>query len=265
MQMDLDRITHPFRLAKGSYQPESGRGCAMNVVSYINGDPAITDFPSCSARPLAIFVQWCNDLLAGADGYLSPEDSLLVMELGWHTIGTADVSDTVVHAWVAELLSSPVWGVVRYAKRPAAEVIADIAELHHMVASGDTPPIAAWDAGDRAGRAAARAIGPALNAGRRYALRAAYHSTMIAGTAHPSRLDAVTGNALRAHALATGGTAISGVVWLARHAIRSWRQLAGLGDPADIRPGIAQRARQPYRRGFEVLRMPSFSPSVLPA
>ena len=47
--MDIDRITHPLRLAKGSHQPGSGRGCAMNVISYINGDTQITDFPA--ARP----------------------------------------------------------------------------------------------------------------------------------------------------------------------------------------------------------------------
>jgi hypothetical protein len=34
--MDIDRITHPLRLAKGSHQPGSGKGCAMNVISYIN-------------------------------------------------------------------------------------------------------------------------------------------------------------------------------------------------------------------------------------
>jgi hypothetical protein len=31
---------------------------------------------------LASFVQLCNDLLAGPDGYLSPENSLLVLDLG---------------------------------------------------------------------------------------------------------------------------------------------------------------------------------------
>ena len=30
--MDIDRITHPLRLAKGSHQPGSGKGCAMNVI-----------------------------------------------------------------------------------------------------------------------------------------------------------------------------------------------------------------------------------------
>jgi hypothetical protein len=36
--MALARITHPLRLASGSHQPGSGKGCAMNVISYINGD-----------------------------------------------------------------------------------------------------------------------------------------------------------------------------------------------------------------------------------
>jgi hypothetical protein len=35
--MDLYRITHPLRLAKGSHQPVSGKGRAMNVISHING------------------------------------------------------------------------------------------------------------------------------------------------------------------------------------------------------------------------------------
>jgi hypothetical protein len=34
--MGIDRITHPLRLAKGSHQQGSGKGCAMNVNSYIN-------------------------------------------------------------------------------------------------------------------------------------------------------------------------------------------------------------------------------------
>ena len=61
-QMDLDRITHPLRLARGSHQPGSGNGCAMNAISYINGDEHITDFPTCSDRSLAIVVQSCNEL-----------------------------------------------------------------------------------------------------------------------------------------------------------------------------------------------------------
>ncbi len=143
--MDVDRITNPLRLARGSHQPGSGKGCAMNVISYINGDEQITDFPATSARPLASFVQLCNDLLAGPDGYLSPENSLLVLDLGWLTVGTADVANTVMHIWVTKLLISPPWGVVRYAADAAAEAITDIAELHRRLVPGDLPPIAEWD------------------------------------------------------------------------------------------------------------------------
>ena len=224
--MDIDRITHPLRLAKGSHKPGSGKGCAMNVISYINGDAQITDFPACSARPLAALVQSCNDLLARPDGYLSPENSVIALDLGWQTVGTADVPSTTIHAWIAEMLANPTWGVVRYAKLTAIKAIIDIAGLHRRIASGDMPPIAAWDAAD----GAARAIGPTANVAGRYALQAAYESTALVDTHHQAALDAVTGCALRAHALATGDTTENSVMQLTRRAIRSWRDLAGLDN-----------------------------------
>ena len=228
--MGIDRITHPLRLAKGSHQPGSGKGCAMNVISYINGDAQVTDFPACSARPLAALVQSCNDLLARPDGYLSPENSVIALDLGWQTVGTADVPDATIHAWVAELLANPNWGVVRYAKLTAIKAITDIAELHRGVASGDTPPIAAWDAADSAARAAAHAIGPTGNLAGRYALQAAYESTALVDTHHQVAVDAVTGFAVRTHALATGDTMENRVMQLTRRAIRSWRDLSGLDN-----------------------------------
>src|ERR1700743_1158764 len=151
-QMDLDRITNPLRLARGSHQPGSDKGCAMNVISYINGDEEITDFPATSARPLASFVQLCNDLLAGPDGYLSPENAVTVLDLGWLTVGTADVADDVMHIWVTKLLISPPWGVVRYAGQAAADAISEIAELPRRLAPGEVPPIAGWDSAKRGGR-----------------------------------------------------------------------------------------------------------------
>ena len=222
--MDLDRITHPLRLARGSHQHGSGKGCAMNAISYINGDEQITDFPTTSARPLASFVQLCNDLLAGPDGYLSPDDSLLVLDLGWLTVGTVDVADTVMHTWVTKLLISPPWGVVQYAQDAAADAISDIAELHRRLAPGDTPPIAAWDSAARA----ARVAGEASTGAERYAVRAAYQSTALIETDDWDTLDAVTGNALRAHRLANGDSGAARMVEVTRNAIRSWRRLAGL-------------------------------------
>ncbi len=222
--MDLDRITHPLRLARGSHQPGSGKGCAMNAISYINGDAQVTDFPATSARPLASFVQLCNDLLAEPDGYLSPKNAVVVLDLGWLTVGTADVAVTVMHRWVTKLLISPPWGVVRYADNATAQVISDIAELHRTFVPGDSPSIAAWDGAARA----ARAAGDASQGAERYAARAAYQSTALVETDDWDTLDAVTGNALKAHRLANKDDGATRILEVTRNAIRSWRRLAGL-------------------------------------
>jgi hypothetical protein len=211
----------------------------MNVISYINGDEQITDFPATSARPLASFVQLCNDLLADPDGYLSPENSLLVLDLGWLTVGTADVADTVMHIWVTKLLISPPWGVVRYAADAAADAITDIAELHRRLVPGDMPPIAEWDSAGRA----ARSVSETSEGAELYAVRAATQSTALVDTDDWDTLDAVTGNALRAHRLADGEAGAARILEVTRNAIRSWRRLAGLSvvgnDPipvAGVRP-----------------------------
>jgi hypothetical protein len=203
----------------------------MNAISYINGDERITDFPATSARPLASFVQLCNDLLAGPDGYLSPDDSVRVLDLGWLTVGTAEVADAVVHAWVAKLLVSPPWGVIRYAEGTAARAITDIAELHRRLAPGATPPIAEWDGAARA----ARAVITTPVTAERYAVRAARQSTALVETDDWDTLDAVTGNALKAHRLASADAGAARIVEITRHAIRSWRRLAGLSVVAQCK------------------------------
>jgi hypothetical protein len=53
-------------------------------------------------------------------------------------------------------------------------------------------------------------------------------------TEHSATLNAVPGNALRAHTLATEDTGAAQIVKVTRHAIRSWRQLAQLDDPCYI-------------------------------
>lgn len=234
--MDLDRITHPLRLARGSHQAGSGRGCAMNAISYITGDVEITDYPECCARPLATIVQWCNDRLAGPDGFLSPEDSVVALDLGWQTVRTADVGTAVVHGWVAELLTGPAWGVVWNANHAAAKAIRDIADLHRRAAAGDMPPVSAWYSADCAGQAAVRGLSRTSERSARCAVRAASQSIALAGATSPTKMDAVTGNALRSHELAPGGLSPARAVELTRHAIASWRVLAGLDVHEEASP-----------------------------
>jgi len=223
--MDLDRITNPLRLARGSHHSGSGKGCAMNVISYINGDLQVTDFPVGSARPLSLLVQSTNDLLAGADGYLSPENSVLALDLAWLTVGTADVPATVVHAWVAELLTNATWGVLQYAKITAHKAIRDIAGLHRAAAAGDMPPVTDWDA---AARAALDVAAPLRGAGKR-AAQAAFESARFVDNDLLGSLDRVIAHAENAHAWASGTTSTaSRITEFTGHAIRSWRRLAEL-------------------------------------
>ena len=96
------------------------------------------------------------------------------------------------------------------------------------------PSSATWDAAHRAAIAAARGLSPTSNAAGWYAVQTAYHSIKLVDRHHRAALDAVTGNALRAHMLATEDTRGSRIMELTRHAIRSWRQLAGLENGGDI-------------------------------
>ncbi|MHA7648611.1 hypothetical protein ACX9NE_01420 [Mycobacterium sp. ML4] len=213
----------------------------MNVISYVNGDQQITDFPATSARPLAAFVQLCNDQLAGPDGYLSPKDAFLALDLGWLTVGTADVDETVIRPWVSKLLISPPWGVVRYADGAASEAISAIAELHRTLAPGEMPDIASWDRAARVAREISAEMAPCAE---KYAVRAAYQSTALSDAEAWDTLDALTGNALRAHRLAHLDNGAAPIVEMTRHAIRSWRRLAGLSVVGGVPASVTQALRR---------------------
>jgi len=82
----------PLRLAVGSHKAGSGRGCAMNVISWENGDSRISDMPDCTHPFLARVVQRLNDsICAHRDGDLLCADcSVIVLGLAHRTVGTAD-------------------------------------------------------------------------------------------------------------------------------------------------------------------------------
>jgi hypothetical protein len=69
-------------------------------------------------------------------------------------------------------------------------------------------------------------------------------STSLVETDDWDTLDAVTGNALRAHRLANGEAGAARIVEVTRNAIRSWRRLGGLSvmgnDPIRV-AGVRSR------------------------
>jgi hypothetical protein len=98
-----NRINHPLRLATGSHQAGSGKGCAMNVISWENGDTTITDMPACTDRFLARVVQRVNDMICThrAGDMLCPECSIKVLALAHRTVGTGgDTSPGRRRVWV---------------------------------------------------------------------------------------------------------------------------------------------------------------------
>jgi hypothetical protein len=63
-------------------------------------------------------------------------------------------------------------------------------------------------------------------------------------TRNEAALDAVAGNALRAHAWASWDTLENRVMQLTRRAISSWRDLAGLDNQRDANSTSVDSARQ---------------------
>ena len=207
MSLDLDRITHPLRLAKGSHQPGSGKGCAMNVISYINGDAKITDYPECSARPLARMVQSLNDQLAGADGFLSPENSIIVLDLGWLTVGTAGTPREIVWRWLADLLVHPDMGIVTKVRRvDVRDALIHVAELYMRESRGERVTVTEW--------------------------RAARDQAQKAKTYAYAAADAAADDDAAADAYAAA--AADARITFTRWAIEHWRELAGLDTGPDI-------------------------------
>jgi hypothetical protein len=86
----MSDITQPLRLAVGSHKAGTGKGCAMNVISWENGDKTITDFPECADQYLASEVQMLNDTYCThRDGdLLCPACSVIVLGVAHRLVGT---------------------------------------------------------------------------------------------------------------------------------------------------------------------------------
>ena len=186
-------LEHPLRLAVGSHQAGSGRGCAMNLISWESGDTTITDLPECSDPFLARVVQRVNDTLCThRDGdLLCPACSQVVLRLAHMTVGTGgcdpDMKVTVRVAAeeaqrVAHMNQDPrvqaaidaalAWcdaphaaaRAAAYAAARAAYAAADAADAARAARAADAAAYAAAYAADAAAYAAARAARAAADA-----------------------------------------------------------------------------------------------------
>lgn len=234
--LDLDRITNPLRLAAGTHQPGSGKGCAMNAISYINGDVQITDYPACSAAPLARLVQTVNDHLADPQTLLlSPENAVVALDLGWQTVGTGDAPTFVLHAWIAEVLTNPDWGVIRYANEHGRDAIEMVAFLHRQEANGEAVDSIEHLTARTMARSAA---GKALTFSHFSAHQAA--ASAIYEAAHQG---VITFASYAADAAAySEGYSSDRRTEFARNAIAAWRRLQGLDDVAQVDHEATDRA-----------------------
>lgn len=105
-------VPSPLRIAVGSWMRGTGVGCAMNVLSYEQGDSKITDWPSCTSRTLTPLIQAINDSIcphiqkmkvmdrepngqfAGVKSALTlcPKCSMKILHLAHLTVGTGGLT-----------------------------------------------------------------------------------------------------------------------------------------------------------------------------
>lgn len=85
-------MIEPLTLAVGSHQAGTGRACAMNIISWENGDSIITDMPACTDLVLGSMVMTINDAIGDAhvDGLLPAPWGMKVMDLAHATVGTTN-------------------------------------------------------------------------------------------------------------------------------------------------------------------------------
>ena len=207
-------ITTPLRLAVGSHEAGSGKGCAMNLISWESGDMTITDLPGCADPMLARIVQSVNDQHCSHRhrDLLCPPCSLEVLALAHRTVGTSghglsDLDLRRVHIRVAARLAREVVHLARgplvvraieAAEAWANDPTADAANAAYAAAHATN---AAYDAYDAHAAAHATNATNATNAADA-AYAAAYAAYAAADAANAAYAAYAAANAACAAALA---------------------------------------------------------------
>ncbi len=236
----MSAVDHPLRLAVGSHQAGSGKGCAMNVVSWESGDSTITDLPACADRVLARIVQRVNDsICTHRDGdLLCPTCSVKVLDLAHRIVGTG------THP-LTELERQRVW--VRVAADQARQVL-------HLTSAPEA--LAAIEAAEgwcdgtvtaeqcRAAAANAYAAYAAADAAYAAADAAAYANAAANAAAANANAAANAANAAAyayANAAAYAANAAAERLRLAHRAVDVWCEWAGF-TPTAPEPVIVTKA-----------------------
>jgi hypothetical protein len=160
-------VDHPLRLAVGSHKAGSGKGCAMNLISWENGDTTITDMPSCADPMLARIVQRVNDTYCThRDGdLLCPTCSLVVLDLAHRTVGTSahGLSPLELHRVCVRVAASCARQVAHLNTDPRvmAAIVAAEAWAENPTASSAAAAYAASAASDSAAAASSAAYASA--------------------------------------------------------------------------------------------------------
>jgi hypothetical protein len=89
----------PIKLLSGSHADtaQTGSGCFMNVIAYLNGEPQITDQSPCVCRTIRQPAIWINDFLEDSERHL-------LLPFVQRAMGTATGDVTVLRQRIALLV-----------------------------------------------------------------------------------------------------------------------------------------------------------------
>ena len=171
--MSITEIIKPIKLLSGSHSStgETGQGCFMNVIAYLNGEPQITDQSPCvcaAIRPIAIAF---ND-------FLNNDDRAVMLPYIERAMGSAttDMAEMSRRAWLAVDLANTCRDIASNSANAANAAKAAYAYASNAAYAASNAAYAANAASNAAANAAnaAKAANAASNAATREKIKAAY-------------------------------------------------------------------------------------------
>jgi hypothetical protein len=238
-------LEHPLRLAVGSHEAGSGKGCAMNVVSWESGDTTITDMPACADPMLARIVQNVNDrICTHRDGdLLCPACSVKVLDLAHRIVGSGayPLTDLERHRVWVRVAADQARQVLHLTTAPEALAAIEAAERWCDGAVSAQHCCAAATYATYAANGAALAANPAANPAAYAAASAANAAAAAAANAaaYDTASDAAVGAAEAA--AVDGANAAAERLRLAHLAVDVWCKWAGF-TPTAPEPVIVTKA-----------------------